>query len=199
MEGLRALGFHQKYLNLCSEDERRSYGFSTTWGWVINVRIFIFGWSPKGTDSKEWFIHKFGIKNTWHTTWLLKYTTWFYHPVRFINNYPIKFGQKSWCNLRWPADFQRPHCKNCLILQVCIAQHQKDQAHHREPQNHFPERFHSPFLAGGMNFPPLSGMLNPWQFSSDTWKLISSVITWLHLKKKLKKTLLSFRNLSLSN
>ncbi len=22
--------------------------------------------------------------------------------------YPIKFGQKSWCNLRWPADFQRP-------------------------------------------------------------------------------------------
>ncbi len=52
----------------------------------------------------------------------------FYHPVRFINNYPIKFGQKSWCNLWWPADFQRPHCKNCSILQVCIAQHQKDQA-----------------------------------------------------------------------
>ncbi len=30
---------------------------------------------------------------------------------------------------------------------------------------------------------PPSGMLDPWQFSSDTWKLISSVITWLHLKK----------------
>ncbi len=30
MEGLRALGFNQKYLNLCSEDERRSYGFGTT-------------------------------------------------------------------------------------------------------------------------------------------------------------------------
>ncbi len=29
MEGQRALGFHQKYLNLCSEDERRSYGFGT--------------------------------------------------------------------------------------------------------------------------------------------------------------------------
>ncbi len=27
MEGLRALGFHQKYLNLCYEDEQRSYGF----------------------------------------------------------------------------------------------------------------------------------------------------------------------------
>jgi len=40
------------------------------------------------------------------------------------------------------------------------------------------------FKAGRMNFPPLSGILNLWQFSSNTWKLISSVITWLHLKKK---------------
>jgi len=55
--------------------------------------------------------------------------------------------------------------------------------HHREAQNHSPERFHSPFLAGGINFPPSSGTLNSWQFSSDTWKLISSVITWLRLKK----------------
>ncbi len=55
-------------------------------------------------------------------------TTWFYHPDRFINNYPIKLSQKSWGNFRWLAHFQRPHCKNCLILQVCIAQHQKDQA-----------------------------------------------------------------------
>ncbi len=45
MEGQRALRFHQKYLNLCSEDERRSYAFGTTWGWVINDRIFIFGWT----------------------------------------------------------------------------------------------------------------------------------------------------------
>jgi len=29
-----ALRFHQKYLNLCSEDERRSYRVGTTWGWV---------------------------------------------------------------------------------------------------------------------------------------------------------------------
>ncbi len=33
-------------------------------------------------------------------------TAWFHDSVRFINNYPISFGQKSWCNLRWPADFQ---------------------------------------------------------------------------------------------
>ncbi len=43
-------------------------------------------------------------------------------------------------------------------------------------------------------------ILNPWQFSSDTWKLISS-ITWLHLKKKHKKTLpfLNFALFSLNS
>ncbi len=29
-EGQRALGFHLKYLNLCSEDKRRSHGIETT-------------------------------------------------------------------------------------------------------------------------------------------------------------------------
>ncbi len=60
--------------------------------------------------------------------------------------------------------------------------------HHREARHHSPERFHSPFLAGRMNFPPLSRMRSQWQFSSDTWKLISSVINWLHLKKNLSLT-----------
>ncbi len=45
MQGQKALGFHPKYLNLCSEDELRSYRFGRTWGWVINDRIFIFGWT----------------------------------------------------------------------------------------------------------------------------------------------------------
>ncbi len=52
--------------------------------------------------------------------------------------------------------------------------------HHREAQNHFPEHFGSPFLAGGMNFLPLSGMLIPWQFSSDSWKLIFFITIWQH-------------------
>ncbi len=39
MEGQKALEIHQKYLNLCSEDEQRSYGFGTTWEGVINDRI----------------------------------------------------------------------------------------------------------------------------------------------------------------
>ncbi len=46
-------------------------------------------------------------------------SAWLHHPAGFFYNYPIKFSQKSGCNIRWPADFQRPHCKNCLILQVC--------------------------------------------------------------------------------
>ncbi len=45
MQGQKALGFHQKYLNLCSKDEWRSYGFGTTRGWVINDISFILGWT----------------------------------------------------------------------------------------------------------------------------------------------------------
>ncbi len=33
-----------KYLSLCSAEQRNSYRFGTTWGWV-NDRIFIFGWT----------------------------------------------------------------------------------------------------------------------------------------------------------
>ncbi len=40
MEGQKALGFHLKYLKLCSKDEQRSYGFGTTWGWE-NKKIFL--------------------------------------------------------------------------------------------------------------------------------------------------------------
>ncbi len=43
MEGQKALGFNQKYLNLCSEDEQRSCGFGTTRGCVNNDRTVLFG------------------------------------------------------------------------------------------------------------------------------------------------------------
>ncbi len=80
-----------------------------------------------------------GWKNiTYSSTWqrlsflsslpLQLYSMISHRPVRFVNKYPIKFSQKSWCNLWWSADFQRPHCKNCSILQVCTTQQQKDQA-----------------------------------------------------------------------
>ncbi len=41
MQGQKAFGFNKKYLNLCYEDECRSYGFGTTRGRVINDRILI--------------------------------------------------------------------------------------------------------------------------------------------------------------
>ncbi len=64
MEGQRALRFHQNDLNLCSEDEWMSYGFGTTWGWVINHRIFIFWWTIplilakilEINESEKWFL-----------------------------------------------------------------------------------------------------------------------------------------------
>ncbi len=34
-----------KYLPLCSAEQRNSYKFGTTWGWVNDDRIFIFGWT----------------------------------------------------------------------------------------------------------------------------------------------------------
>ncbi len=43
-------------------------------------------------------------------------TAWLHDSVRFFYNYPIKFSQESWCHFRWPADFQRPHCKKKLDL-----------------------------------------------------------------------------------
>ncbi len=48
-------------------------------------------------------------------------TAWSHHPAKLFYNYSIKFSQKSWSNCQWPADFQRPHYKNCSILQVCFA------------------------------------------------------------------------------
>ncbi len=46
-----------EYLPLCSAEQRHSYWFKTTWDWVNDDRIFIFGWtiplSKKVTKSKS--------------------------------------------------------------------------------------------------------------------------------------------------
>ncbi len=75
--------------------------------------------SPTAQPGKNW-----ASCLPWHSN----STAWLHNSVRFINNYPISFGQKSWCNLWWSADLQRAHCKDCSILQVCTSQHHKDQA-----------------------------------------------------------------------
>ncbi len=74
IEGLRALRFKPKHLNLCFDGERMSYGFRTTSGWVINDIIFIFGWTNPLTkecfcfwlhvhDCQEW-VHSCFVRSS---------------------------------------------------------------------------------------------------------------------------------------
>ncbi len=71
MQDQKALRFRQKYLNLSSENEQRSYSFGTTWGWVINDRIFIFGWTipwkrlkPRYTSNEVHFEFVSAVRNS---------------------------------------------------------------------------------------------------------------------------------------
>ncbi len=57
---------------------------------------------------------------------------------------------------------------------------------HREAQNHSPEHSRSPFLAGGMIFPPHPDCWIPVNLQATTEKLISFNTTWLHHKLKIK-------------
>ncbi len=51
-----------EYLPLCSAEQRHSYRFGTTWGWVNDDTIFIFGWTipliqhylKTGLGQKNW-------------------------------------------------------------------------------------------------------------------------------------------------
>ncbi len=55
-----------EYLPLCSAEQRHSYRFGTTWGWVNDDRIFIFGWTIPLSVSLSWI--------NWNLHWLiLKY------------------------------------------------------------------------------------------------------------------------------
>ncbi len=65
--------------------------------------------------------------------------------------------------------------------------------HHREAQNHSPEHSHSPFLDGGIIFPPLSGMRIPVNLQATTENSsLSALLDFnpkLVLKDKKKKNL----------
>ncbi len=44
-----------EYLPLCLVEQRHSYRFGTTWGWVNDDRIFIFGWTiPLRPLNRKW-------------------------------------------------------------------------------------------------------------------------------------------------
>ncbi len=104
MEGQKTLRFHQKYLNLCTKDERRSYWFVTTWGRVFNDIINILGWTiplnslPEGVETGMFCIIVFACRdqnlhasvtptdvykhNLLFCFWLLRNTFW---PICFLS------------------------------------------------------------------------------------------------------------------
>ncbi len=89
----KALEFHQNYLNLCSEYER-SFLFGTTWGWVINDRIFIldikynrFAFAQFVCDSDLWY------KGMSISGWLFKKVNWLFY---FLFIYNIKVPLTLW-------------------------------------------------------------------------------------------------------
>jgi len=74
---------HQKDLNLCSEDEQKSYGFGTTWGWVLNDRILILGWTNPLT---------YCLYLCWESVWV--------SVSQFVNAYflPVLINS-NWCTI----------------------------------------------------------------------------------------------------
>ncbi len=63
-----------KYLHLCSEDERRSYRFETTWGWVINDKMYILEWSNPFSPSVVLSVKRWISKSYSHCWKGFKYT-----------------------------------------------------------------------------------------------------------------------------
>ncbi len=103
MQGQKALGFLQKYLNLCSEDEWKSCGFGTAGEWVINDRIFIFGWTiPLRMQSSYLAIMSF----PW--MYLENFYLFIYLPCRFYRN-------RLWLWETWSTwacvEDRRAHCQ----------------------------------------------------------------------------------------
>ncbi len=107
-------------------------------------------------------------------------------------------SSRHWCLYIEQALTQHPHTSSPL-WQSTSPQEVWDLwasvaswCHHREAQNHSPERLSFTVPGCGMNFPsPIRNAESPDNFQSDTWKLISSITTWLHLKKKIHVSFLS--------
>ncbi len=78
--------FIKKYLNLCSEDEWRSYRFGTTWRWVIHDRIFTFGWSILFSPGRNWYC-KYFFQNDIFLYFKLKLCRFYYEVMSIVSIY----------------------------------------------------------------------------------------------------------------
>ncbi len=72
MQGQKALRFHQKYLNLCSKDERRSHGFETTSGKLM-TSFFIFGWTITLSLYPRLKVKRYSIQEQMNLLWILRH------------------------------------------------------------------------------------------------------------------------------
>ncbi len=65
-----------KYFHFCSAEQRNSYRFGTTWGWVNDDRIFIFGWTITLNSSMNLCLWILNCKNTFKCEAFLSLCEW---------------------------------------------------------------------------------------------------------------------------
>ncbi len=107
MEGQKALGFYHKYPHLCSEDDWRSYGFGTTWGWVINDRTFIFGWTKPLTRQFNVLTVRLKLRSQVYGHHFQRVSTWNRIVQKacqyqvYITKILSKFVSETWFSCIW--------------------------------------------------------------------------------------------------
>ncbi len=118
MQGQKALRFHQTYLNLCSEDKLRFYGFGTTWEWVINDRIYIFGW----TIPLRLFWNRDRFGNLSQTFWqrkkhLLSYGRAFFFILSWVCLYKTCWHSSCWQEVaKWLLMCSESLLAHCFVV-----------------------------------------------------------------------------------
>ncbi len=78
-----------KYLPLCSAEQRNSYRFGSTWEWVNDDRIFIFGWTvPLRIENGIRVMHIWAnstnsnMKSGLYLQWFLEQSS--YYPCKLL-------------------------------------------------------------------------------------------------------------------
>ncbi len=111
-----------KYLPLCSAEQRNSCMFGTTWGWVNDDRIFIFGWTiplnlliSPGWATRWCFISEkerenlrshsvqwYGLSSVWWVRWcFLRFTAW----LKYFPHWEHWYGFSPVWTRRWIRSF----------------------------------------------------------------------------------------------
>ncbi len=89
----RDYNLSSKYVPLCSAEQRNSYRFGTTWGWVNDDRIFIFGCtvSLKNMQNSVFLIiQKLTVVSGFHVSWVhsIGIIVFLLYKLYFLSPYP---------------------------------------------------------------------------------------------------------------